>query len=138
MCAARERGCVRASAGGVSDTLGHGARVTLAGQTAWHGGPDSDGIYGTVAAVGTIDLEVYGDSTAETDKIMTAILQTLLGRGNKTAAKNNGYARSARAGPGRASHLWLPAPLNLADAQSSARQVTGAQWSDWEARAAAE
>lgn len=70
----------------MEEALGHPARVTLAGQPAWHGGPDSDGVYGTMTKVGIIDLEVYGDSTAQTDQIMTNILRPLLARSNTAAA----------------------------------------------------
>jgi hypothetical protein len=70
----------------VNENLGHAARVTLAGQPAWHGGPAPEGFYGTMTKAGAIDLEVYGDSTAQTDQIMTNILNKLLARSNAAAA----------------------------------------------------
>jgi hypothetical protein len=32
----------------------------IAGQPAWHGGPDNHGTYGTLANPGVVDVEVYG------------------------------------------------------------------------------
>jgi hypothetical protein len=66
--------------------LGHVTMTTIAGQPAWHGGPDSHGNYGTLANPGVIDVEVYGDSIAQTDRIMTNILQPLSGNSQTTAA----------------------------------------------------
>lgn len=61
------------------DNWGHAAPVTIAGQRAWHGGPDSYGTYVTVVDTGQLDLEVIGTSTARTDQMMTKILAALLG-----------------------------------------------------------
>ncbi len=66
--------------------LGHVTSTTIAGQPAWHGGPDSHGAYGTLVNPGVIDLEVYGNSIAQTDRIMTDILQPLSGNSQTTAA----------------------------------------------------
>ena len=66
--------------------LSHVTMTTIAGQPAWHGGPDSHGNYGTLANPGVIDVEVYGDSIAQTDRIMTNILQPLSGNSQTTAA----------------------------------------------------
>lgn len=63
----------------VRDNWGHAARVTIDGQTAWHGGPDSYDTYVTAVTIQQLDLEVYGTSTAQTDQIMTRILTKLLG-----------------------------------------------------------
>ena len=63
----------------VRDNWGHAAPVTIAGQRAWHGGPDSYGTYVTVVDMGQLDLEVIGTSTAQTDQMMTKILAALLG-----------------------------------------------------------
>ncbi len=66
--------------------LGHVTMTTIAGQPAWHGGPGSHGSYGTLGNPGVIDLEVYGDSIAQTDRIMSDILQPLSGNSQTTAA----------------------------------------------------
>jgi hypothetical protein len=68
----------------VRDNWGHAAPVTIAGQRAWHGGPDSYHTYVTVVNMGHLDLEVFGTSTAQTDKVMTKILTTLLGPSQST------------------------------------------------------
>lgn len=69
--------------GYVKDVMGHATPVTIAGGTAWHGGPDSDGFCMTAVNMGSnrgsLDLSVFGTSTAQTDQIMTKILTTLLG-----------------------------------------------------------
>lgn len=69
--------------GYVRDVVGHAAPVAIAGWTAWHGGPDSYGSYLTAVTMGSnlgsLDLEVWGTSTAQTDQIMTKILTTLRG-----------------------------------------------------------
>ena len=69
----------------VRDNWGHAAPVTIAGQRAWHGGPDSYNSYATVVNIGQLDLEVFGTSTAQTDQIMTKILTTLRGPNPSTS-----------------------------------------------------
>ncbi len=67
--------------------VGNAARVTIAGRIAWHGGPSQEeGSYVTMMQVGAYVVEVYGDSLAETDQIMTKIVSTLLGPSTETAA----------------------------------------------------
>lgn len=69
--------------GYVRDMVGHAAPVAIAGWTAWHGGPDSYGSYLTAVTMGSnmgsLDLEVWGASAAQTDQVMTKILTTLRG-----------------------------------------------------------
>jgi len=60
--------------------------TTIAGQQAWHGGPDSHGTYGSLVNPGVIDVEVYGNSIAQTDRIMTNILQQLSDNSQTAAA----------------------------------------------------
>jgi len=57
--------------------LGRTTMIMIGGRPAWHGGPDNHGSYGTLIRVGIIDLEVYGDSTAQTDRIIRTILRPL-------------------------------------------------------------
>lgn len=68
----------------VQDAVGHASPVTIAGYRGWHGGPDSSGAYGTLVQVGTLELAAYGDSTAQTDQVLTKIVDTLLGRSTAT------------------------------------------------------
>jgi hypothetical protein len=65
--------------GAVKAMLGRASGVILAEQSAWHGGPDADGVYGTVYTTDVLDIEVFGESLAETDRIMTGILRALVG-----------------------------------------------------------
>ena len=68
------------------ERMGNASRVTIAGRTAWHGGPSPEyGDYGTMMQVGSYVVEAYGDSLEQTDQIMTKRVTPLLGPSPSTS-----------------------------------------------------
>ncbi len=89
---------------------GNATRVTIAGRIAWHGGPSQEfGSYVTMMQVGPYVVEVYGDSLAETDQIMTKIVSTLLGPSMSAPAAGNAVDKMSAAQATRAAVAALSA-----------------------------